>query len=201
MTGTTYSISAPTRLCAATGQEIATGQMYVAALVQSLENEEFARLDYTPEAWDSGARPARPFVLLGHWRATLPAPGAKPRMLVDDTSLLDLFEQAQEHMEREPSPQREAFRFVLALILIRKRLLVVEKSRGGSLFVRPKGGGGPRHAGPIDESSLVEVTDPRLDESSIASVAEQLQAVLSDALATPTAPSAAGGGGGSGAAG
>ncbi len=196
MAGTSYAIGTPSRVCAASGRALETGEAYVAALAQSLETEEFVRLDYAVEAWDGGARPARPLVLMGYWRGKLGVPGARPRMLIDDASLVDLFDQTQEMIEREPSAEREAFRFVLALILIRKRLLVVEKSKGGSMFVRPKG---PRVEGGFDESSLVEVTDPGLDAGTIAKVAEQLQGVLSDAFASTAQVSAAAGAKGAGA--
>lgn len=192
MTGTSYAIGTSSRVCAASGRTLETGESFVAALAQSMETEEFARLDYAPEAWEAGARPVRPYVLLGYWRGKLGVPGAKPRLLIDDASLVDLFEQTQEMQEREPTEEREAFRFVLALILIRKRLLVVEKSKGGSMFVRPKG---PR-GDVVDESSLVEVTDPGLDEGTIAKVAAQLQGVLSDAFAAPAQGPAGGGKGG-----
>ena len=186
LTGTSYTLGSPTRRCAATGAELSTGEEFVAALAQSLETEEFVRLDYSPDAWSAGARPTPPLLLLGFWRGRVPEPGAKPRMLLDDASLLDLFEQTLETLEREPNPQRGAFAYVLALILVRKRLLIIESSRPGSMTVRAKGA--PRPGEPGHSDSLVEIREPDMDEESIALAAEALKAVLSDSA--PSQPAA-----------
>ena len=171
-----------------------TGERYVAALVQHPEGDEYARLDYSEGAWNEGVRPSRPLILLGFWRGVMAEPGAKKRMLVDDQSLLDLFEQTGEEgvgggagvegAGEGGEGDREAFRFVLALILLRKRLLVQEGSKGKNLMVRVRGN--PR---PPEGPALAEVVDPGLDEESIARVTVQLGAVLLDG----------GGGGGGGA--
>lgn len=170
-----YSIGSPTRRCAATERELATGERFVAALVQNLEVDAFERLDYAEEAWAGGAKPARPLILLGFWRGVVPEPGAKKRMLIDDQSLLELFEQSGEvGGDGESERDRAAFRFVLSLILLRKRLLIQEGSRGTTMLVRAKG-----TAKPPEGPELMEVEDPGLDEGTIARVTERLGAVIS----------------------
>lgn len=183
--GTQYSITSPTRRCAATERELATGEPFVAVLAQDLELDQFVRLDYSAQAWNAGARPRRPLVVLGLWRSTVPEPGAKKRMLIDDAALLDLFEQTGEGSAGaepgEGSRERGAFRFVLALILLRKRLLIQEGSKGRTMLVRPKGT--PR---PPEGPDLIEVEDPGLDEATIVRVTELLGSVLSDPAASGT---------------
>lgn len=174
--GTQYSIGSPTRRCGATGQEIAVGERYVAALAQSLETEEFVRVDFGESAWNAGARPAPPLVLLGSWRCVAHEGGVKRRLLIDDESLLDLFEQtAEDFGEGDPARERLVFRFVLALILLRKRLLIQEDSKGTTMLVRARGT--PK---PPEGPALVEVKDPGLDEDAVLGVTAQLAAVLSD---------------------
>lgn len=193
-----YTLPSTTRSCAATGREIATGETYVAALVQEGSaaggggatggQEEFRRIDFSLDAWTAGARPVdargRRLPLLGSWRSVMPAPGASRRMLIDDEALLDLFEQSAESppdntpdSPGEPAADPRVFRFMLALILIRKRLLVCEKTdRRGVMLVRPRGS--PKSS---EGGVLTEVEDPGLDESSVARVVTQLSAVLDGA--------------------
>jgi hypothetical protein len=150
-----------------------TGESFVAVLTQSADSEDFVRLDYSAAAWTEGARPDKSVIILGFWRGVVPDPGAKKRLLIDDQSLLELFEQSGE--EAEGSAERAAFRFVLSLILLRKRLLVQEGSKGKTMLVRARGT--PR---PPEGPAYMEVADPGLDEGAIARVTEQLGAVLSD---------------------
>lgn len=242
MTGMSYSVSGPTRLCAHTGREIATGEEFVAALVQSEETGELSRLDFCLDACtneartDSGdgvkrrARPPRPpriespLMLLGSWRARMPAAGFKPRLLLDDASMLDLFEQTVELLEGgagDPSvaalvaseaegevgsevseaasvngatPEREAFAFVLALILVRKRLLFVEKSDRDTMTVRPRE---PKGTPESERAPAVVLRDPHMSEELIAQVAGQLETMLNDgAGAAPRTPAGSIRGGG-----
>ena len=169
--GMQYTIGSPTRLCAASGRTIAQGERFIAALTQSIETEEFVRQDYSEQAWNQGARPKRPLALLGFWKAVAHEGEQKRRLLIDDDSLLELFEQTED----SGSEQREklVFRFVLALILLRKRLLVQEGSRGTTMLVRQRGV--PK---PPEGPALVEVVDPGLDDAAIAGVTAQLAAVL-----------------------
>ena len=143
--GTQYSIGSATRRCAATDRELATGDRFVAALVQRPEEEVFERLDFSEQAWMDGTRPARGLTLYGFWRGVVQEPGAKKRLLIDDQSLLELFEQSEDDLggaagtDGQVAPtnsERLAFRFVLGLILLRKRLLVQEGSKGRNMLVR-----------------------------------------------------------------
>jgi hypothetical protein len=118
--------------------------------------------------------------LIGTWRALVPDPNEKKRLLLDEGSLLDLFEQTGEAAGSEvgSNRRRDVFRFVLALILIRKRLLVCEKSTRSDgtasvMLVRPKGV--PK---PPEGPALIEVADPGMRDEDVAIAVEQLQTVL-----------------------
>jgi hypothetical protein len=177
--GTQYTIGSSTRRCAATERELGTGERFVAALVQHPEEDAYVRLDYSEQAWNEGARPMRPLVLYGFWRGLVPDPTAKKRLLIDDQSLVELFEQSGEAIDVEGAEQssekeRLGFRFVLALILLRKRLLVQEGSKGTTMLVRARGV--PK---PPEGPELMEVVDPGLDAGTIAKVTGMLGAVIS----------------------
>jgi hypothetical protein len=169
-----FSIGRSTGRCASTGRELRPGDRRVTALVERDASEGtpegFERLDYSEEAWDSGARPARSF---GFWRGVVPESGGKPRPFIDDDELLALFEQLGDGEEALADPRKRAFRFVLALLLIRKRLLRHEGGRRNSgrsfMLVRSRGPEGWDPASP-----LIEVIDPDMDESAIVAATEML---------------------------
>lgn len=185
-----YSVSSPTRVCAATGRQLRTGDPFVSALCQDVQTEEFRRVDYSIDAWEGGARPGSPLELIGTWRGTVPDPNEKRKLLLDEGSLLDLFEQTADAVAgatSETNRRREVFRFVLALILIRKRLLICEKSTWSNgtasvMLVRPKGV--PR---PPEGPALIEVADPGMSDDDVAAVIEQLQSILVDPGTEPQA--------------
>ncbi|MFM9996570.1 MAG: hypothetical protein ACKVU4_12315 [Phycisphaerales bacterium] len=171
-----YEIARPTGVCAATGRAIAPGEPFVAVLVEagSAGEESLQRRDYHAESWADGAvlaelKPA-PRVL-GHWRAVMPEPNASGRTIIDDEALADLFEQSlDEGGGGDDDPSRASFRFVLALLLVRRKLLKPAGSSEGALVLRWARDG--------DRATPFEVPDPGMDGARIAQAAERLSAVL-----------------------
>ena len=162
-----YRVARPTGVCAATGRVLEPGSPCVASLCERAGDEGFDRLDYAPEAWEAGARPER---LFSFWRTTVPDPGEARRAFVDDDVLMDLFEQLAGDERRA----RVAYRFVLALILMRKRRLKYRGRRGRGKDERwllvPKG------AEP--DAEPIEVVNPKLDDEDIRQLTDQLSEVL-----------------------
>ncbi len=164
-----YQIGQSSGVCASTGRRLEVGEQFVAALVEPDGTDELARLDFSLIAWEEGSRPAPPTRLFGFWKGVVVLPSSRPQTLIDDDGLIDLFEQLAEQTD----PRRLAFRFVLALILVRKRLLVVEESRPGMMLVRLRG-----TARPPEGPAYIPVADPGLDDDAIDGVIEQLEAVM-----------------------
>ena len=108
--------------------------------------------------------------MFSSWRTTMPEPGGKAKTLVDDEVLLNLFHRLADDQQ----PQRIAYRFVLALILLRKRLLKHDETKaqnGASVWMmRLKGD-------PVD-APKVEVVDPNLSEEQVREVSDQLGEIL-----------------------
>lgn len=117
--GSSYSVASPSGQCAATGAVIPPGDAYIAVLAEHPGRDDLERVDYSVGAWGNGARPTAPAVVFASWRAVMPEPNQKTAPLIDRAAAVDLFEQLGESDER----RRVACRFVLALILIRKRVL------------------------------------------------------------------------------
>ena len=171
----TYPIGGPTRVCAATGEALPVGSPIVVALIDTPDDPALLRMDFARDAWEKGARPEAPMRVFAFWRTEVAESTAKPRQLLADDELMELFEQLAD----EDSPRRRAFRYMLALVLMRRKLLLYEggtpadPKRGveGELVLRARGKGG----------SAIEpyrVIDPGLDDESISAATEELGQVL-----------------------
>lgn len=194
-----YDIERPTGQCAFTGVKLQPGQPYIATLVEldpdaapsaqggpdakpaatsAAAAVGFKRLDVSLDAWQAGSRPERIF---SFWRTTVPESSQKRRVFVDDEVLLGLFRR----LAQSDQPQRLAFRFVLGLILMRKRLLKYESSQR-----RPRTAGeGPdqewwrvSHKPPGAEPEFLEMLNPEMDNAQIEQVTQQLGEVLDSEL-------------------
>lgn len=166
--GSQYRVNRSTGVCAETGQSIEPGAPCVAALCDD-EEAILHRVDFSMESWESGKRPEG---LFSFWKTRMPEKGEKKKVFVDDQVLLDIFERMAED-ERE---DRLAFRFVLGLILIRKRLFRHESQRkdeGGDRVVWLL-----RLKGSPPDAPLVEMVNPGIGDDDILSLSEQLGDVL-----------------------
>ena len=127
------------------------------------------RVDVSLEAWEQGHRPDR---LFSYWRSTVPQPHEKKKLFVDDEVLMDLLTRLGDHEQ----PERQSFRFVLALVLMRKRLLRYECSEKRTdecgqerewWQMKPKGSDQP-----------IDVLNPQINDEQIQKVTEQLGQIL-----------------------
>ena len=168
--GVEYRVGRPTGVCAATGRGLSPGEPCMASLWESPGQEGFERRDYSIEAWEASGAPQGVF---GYWRTVVPDPDSRPRILVDDAMLLDLFESLAGDTQRT----RVVYRFVLCLILMRRRVLKYagRKVEGESerwLVVSR----GAAEQGPI------EVVNPRLADEDICDLNDRLGEILCGAL-------------------
>lgn len=168
LAGIGYPIARATGRCAATGREFSIGEHYVATLVERDGQEELARADYCLDAWESGARPALPARLFASWRAVVPDSGSKKQAFLGDDELLELFERLAETTEA----RRLAFRYLLALMLVRRKVLKYEGTREGIMTVRQRVPAG------APQPEAWQVVDPKLDDQTIAGAMEQLGEIM-----------------------
>ncbi|MCA9293649.1 MAG: hypothetical protein KDA20_07540 [Phycisphaerales bacterium] len=166
-----YPIGRAAEKCAATGHVFEPGEAHIACLIESTEQEGLERRDYTLDAWAT----SRPKDVFAFWRGTIPEPGAPKSTIVGDDELFDLLDSLADADE----PKRLAFRYALALLMVRKRLLRqvgLREAKGedpGALLVRLKGSD--------PESTPIEILNPPLDAAILADVATQLEAVVRSA--------------------
>jgi len=98
------------RVCASTGRALEPGDVYFSVL--EVHGAELSRSDYCAEAWK---RP--PETCLGWWRSRVPTKDdAQPQLAPVDV-LINLFVALAERPDDAP------FRYLLALLLLRRRVL------------------------------------------------------------------------------
>ena len=160
-----YDVPRPAGHCAATGRKIETGEKFFAAIRETPQGIE--RVDVTPQAWDGFDRSG----VLAFWQTTMPAHEQKKKVFVDDEVLCTLFERLADASE----PVKVNFRFVLGLILMRKRLIVYEDGKhedGRDVWVvRMKG-----------KDERLTLIDPKLDEQQVSDVSQQLGEILNQEM-------------------
>jgi len=167
--GSTYPVSKPIGTCAATGAVIAPGERFVATLVQREGVDELERLDFSAAAWESGQRPLPPLALFASWGGIMPTGESKKKLLLNDDEVLDLFEQLGE----ANTAKQLSFRFILALLLVRRRVLTLEGNKPGFLCVKIK-----RPIAEMAHEPVIEVIDPGMNDVAIADAIEQMTGLV-----------------------
>jgi hypothetical protein len=163
--GNSQGVSRPTGVCASTGEPLPKNEPAMATLCEREEDEGFDRLDFSIAAWESGQRPDR---LYSHWRYIVLDSDKKEKIGIDDAVLTDLFERLAE----DERPQRIAFRYILALVLLRKRKLKLvgrQDSGEGEIWLLQFRGA---------EGDPAKVKNPRIAEEEIQDLSEQLGEIL-----------------------
>jgi hypothetical protein len=160
-----YEVARARGQCAICQSAIEPQQPLMAALRETPTG--FERLDVCLNCWANFERGD----LVGFWRTTMPLAEQKKKLFVDDEVLCQLFERLSDTTE----PAKLNFRFVLGLILMRKRLIVYEGSRNEQeaeiWSVRFKG-----------KEQQMDLLNPKLDESQIQDVSNQLSQILNEEL-------------------
>ncbi|MCF7957641.1 MAG: hypothetical protein K9M57_04250 [Phycisphaerae bacterium] len=146
--------------CSGSDKELLPDEEYYAALIETQDG--FERKDYCLEYWNEHAPETYCF-----WKTRVPVKNAKKKMFVDDGILINIFER----LANEDESVKINFRFVLALILMRKRILKYEDSKRideqevwKMRFVRDK--------------KTHNVINPQLNDDEIEKVSQELNAVL-----------------------
>ncbi len=146
--------------CAVSGRELAEGEEFYAVLFE--RDEGFERVDYSLDCWQGP--PENAFC---YWKSRVPAREKKKRLFVDDETLINFFLRLAD----EEEALKVNFRFVLALILMRKRLLKYEETirDDGNEYWQMR---------LVGEQSVHRVLNPQLDDEKIRSVSAELGAIL-----------------------
>jgi len=157
---TEYEIGKAIGRCAISGRELLAGETFYTALFERPDG--FERRDYAAECWSEAPEGA-----FCTFKTRIVEKQQRRRAFVDDDVLVNLFLRLGECDD----DNKRSFRFVLTLIMMRKRLLKYEQSlrndAGETWQVRL-----------TRDSSLHMVHNPRLDEEQVAAVSAELDGVL-----------------------
>jgi hypothetical protein len=119
-----YQIQPNTRRCAVTGRELRPGERYFTALLE--EGETFVRQDFSEEAWQGP-----PAAAFSFWTGRVPTATEPNKPRFDDDLLEECFlrlEPQAEGNEPATTPEKINFRYVVALLLIRRKRFRFERT-------------------------------------------------------------------------
>ena len=159
--------------CAASGRPLEPGQIHIAALIEHTGESALQRVLYSLEAWERGVELPEGAELFGFWKRRAPEKDEdRGRGVLSDDELMDLFEQL-EGTDRE---SQIVFRYLLALMLMRKKRLEIQR-------MRPAEGDAPpvlimRRRGAGEDADPFEVVDPGMDDDDVAKGIEEIGRVL-----------------------
>ncbi len=156
-----YQIQENTRRCAVTGKELQAGERFYSVLID--EGNQFVRKDFSDEAWQGAPDGAFSF-----WCGRVPAPADGRKLRIDDDLLVECFLR----LEGQTDPSRVNFRYVVALLLMRRKRFKFEE-------VRTQGGQELLCLRCTRTKTQYQVINPRLTEAEMAAVQEEVFKVLS----------------------
>jgi hypothetical protein len=109
-----FEVQRCTRHCHVTGRELQPNETFFSVLVS--EGTAVVRRDYASEAWQGP-----PDGALGWWKSHLPSPQSKRLHWAPNDVMLELLE------ELADQPDKLDMRYVLALLLVRRRVARLEE--------------------------------------------------------------------------
>ncbi|ARN55904.1 hypothetical protein [Sedimentisphaera salicampi] len=156
-----WNIKKPEGVCSICGREFETDEEFYAGLVDGQEG--FERIDTCIGCWQE--KKPRTFYF---WKTKMPQPEEKGKQkFLNDETMLEFLEK----LEQSEEPEKINFRFVLMLVLVRKRILRYKDtfSRDGKDYWRLKITG---------QDKMVEVLDPHIGEEQIEKLSENIGDIM-----------------------
>ncbi|KAA1258735.1 hypothetical protein LF1_12580 [Rubripirellula obstinata] len=151
-----YKVSRSTRQCHVQGRPLREGEWYFSAIIES--GDDYVRRDYSAESWTEPPEDA-----IGWWKKRMPKADDKKLVLAPPEVLIDLLRQ----MERFPDKAKS--RYLLSLMLMRKRLL-----RPSSESTDPE----VMVVEVVSDSSQIEIPICKIDRSESETLRDELNELL-----------------------
>ncbi len=114
-----YELQHAARCCSVTGRAFAPGETYYSMLVE--DGAELKRIDFAADAWPGPAAAA-----VGWWKTQVPDRNSNKRHWAPNDVMLDFWDGLAEQ------PDRQDMRYVLTLLLVRRRVFRLEEEEGGN---------------------------------------------------------------------
>jgi hypothetical protein len=156
---TAIDLQPSTRTCAATGRALQAGERFWASLTE--QAGKIVRNDFAAPNW-----PGPPPNAIAYWTGTVPPADRPQKRTIPDDLLLDCLHR----LDGTTDPAQLRFRYVVALLLMRRKRYKFDDAGPDDLVLRdPKTG------------DRVRVRDPRLGDDEIAQVQDEVLAMLGTA--------------------
>jgi len=167
-----WNIAKSERCCARCEAVFEEGQAYTSAIYE--QDADFTRKDYCPACWENEIDHEAVF---SFWRTRVPRKDEQRRVFVDDSVIMDFFRR----LAGSDEPKSINFRYIIALMLMRKRQLKLTDVRRE---------GDPATADRREylilkvprEDSTHEVLNPQLNDEQLEQVQRDLSQILETSL-------------------
>jgi len=110
-----FEVQRCTRRCAESGREFGPGEVFYSVLLA--EGAEVHRYDYAADVWQGPPEGA-----IGWWKSQVPDRSTRRMYWAPNDVMLQFFD------ELAAEPDREDMRYVLALLLVRRRVMRLEET-------------------------------------------------------------------------
>ncbi len=160
-----WNIAKSEHRCNACGREFAEEEAYYSALYDT--GPEFERKDFCAVCWP-GSDAAHRESAFSFWKTVLPRQDQPRKVFVDDAVIFDFF---QRLAAEEDQPVKRNFRYILGLMLMRKKKLKfkdVVRDNGREYLVLRRSRTKEEH----------RVLDPKLSEEELLQVRAELSQIL-----------------------
>ena len=164
-----YKVSRCTRQCQTLRRPLREGEWYYSVVMES--GEDYVRQDFSAEAWKGP-----PEGSIGWWKSRMPTSDEKKMVLAPPEVLIDLLRQMEQF------PARAKSRYLLALMLMRRKILrpVVEAGEESSDQVDDANGvtGEMLRVEVIADGSTIDVPVCRIKRSESDALRDELNELL-----------------------
>ncbi|MEN6407011.1 MAG: hypothetical protein ABFC77_11130 [Thermoguttaceae bacterium] len=109
-----YEVQRSARHCSVTGREFGPGEVFYSVL--TADGATLNRTDYSPEAWQGP-----PAECVGWWKSQIPDRNSARKHWAPNDVMLQFWEELAEQ------PDRRDMRYVLTLLLVRRRVFRLEE--------------------------------------------------------------------------
>lgn len=111
-----FEVQRCTRRCAKTQRDLRPGESFYSVLIA--EGASVVRQDYAADEWDGPPENA-----IGWWKSQMPGSGGRKMHWAPNEVILHYFEQL------EHQPDQQDMRYVLALLMVRRRIVRMEETQ------------------------------------------------------------------------
>ncbi|QEF98342.1 hypothetical protein Mal15_23940 [Stieleria maiorica] len=159
------------RQCYREKRPLKEGEWYYSVVLHN-DDDEYERRDYSADGWEGP-----PEGTLGHWKCRMPVAGEKKMVLAPRAVLIGLLRQM------EDMPEQAKTRYLLALILLRRRFVRVISGPHSAAKTQDEADAttsGPpmMHLEVVDDGSTIDVAECQIAKSEAESLSEALSELL-----------------------